>query len=197
MPDAPALHAWVDESMHPCGGGLAEGIYLLAATIAAPAECDRIRWDLRELLIGRNERLHWRDETAERRRQIAAAIGSLELVHTVVVGAPLDEHKQERARRLCMELLLIELDRCGVRQVWVESRKATQNSRDLRMLDAVRNKGVIGAGLHLDFALPKAEPMLWLPDAVAGAVGLAHRHEDLQPRDLLGDKVIELRRLLT
>lgn len=34
--EPPALHAWVDESLHGAGGALAEGVYLLAATIADP-----------------------------------------------------------------------------------------------------------------------------------------------------------------
>lgn len=36
MNEPPALHAWVDESLHGAGGALAEGVYLLAATIADP-----------------------------------------------------------------------------------------------------------------------------------------------------------------
>ncbi|MFT3872233.1 MAG: hypothetical protein QM714_06230 [Nocardioides sp.] len=112
------------------------------------------------------------------------------------MGVPLNEHKQERARRLCMELLILELNRLGVSQVWVESRKARQDQRDLRMLDAVRSTGLIDMTLRMDFVQPFAELMLWVPDAVAGAVGSDRRGEDAVPLSHLAETVTILPRLL-
>jgi hypothetical protein len=190
--DLPTLHAWVEESMHLAGPGLDEGVYLLAATIADVGQVEDVRGRLRSLLIGKNQRLHWRDETSKRRRTIAATIAEYDIAHTVVIGTPLNQHKQERARRICMELLLIELDRRGIDQVWIESRKSSQDARDLKMLDAVRSKKLISSSLRLDFAQPTAEPMLWIPDAVAGALGAALKLDDVLPRDLLDVAVTEL-----
>jgi ribosomal protein L39E len=143
--------------------------------------------------IGKNQRLHWRDENVKRRRTIAATIAEDDIAHTVVIGTPLNEQKQERARRICMESMLMELDRRGVRQVWMESRKPSQDLKDLKMLDAARSKGFLGAGLRLDFARPKAEPMLWIPDAVAGALGAALKADDMIPREMLAASAAELR----
>lgn len=192
MTAAPTLHAWVDESMHAAGRSLDEGVYLLAATVADVDHVAEIRDRLRSLLIGKNQRLHWRDESSKRRRTIAATIAEYEIAHTVVIGTPLNEHKQERARRICMELLLMELDRCGVQQVWIESRKTSQDARDLKMVDAVRSKSLISTELRLDFAQPTAEPMLWIPDAVAGALGAALKSDDALPRELLAAVVTTL-----
>lgn len=192
MTSAPTLHAWVDESMHVAGRSLDEGVYLLAATVADIDHVAEIRDRLRSLLMGKNQRLHWRDESSKRRRTIAATIAEYEIAHTVVIGTPLNQHKQERARRICMELLLMELDRRGVQQVWIESRKTNQDSRDLKMVDAVRSKSLISAALRLDFAQPTAEPMLWIPDAVAGALGAALKSADALPRELLAAAVTEL-----
>lgn len=86
----------------------------------------------------------------------------------------------------------MELDRRGVQQVWIESRKASQDSRDLKMVDAVRIKSLISAALRLDFAQPTTEPMLWIPDAVAGALGAALKADDALPRELLAAAVTEL-----
>lgn len=100
-----------------------------------------IRHRLRGLLIGKNQRLHWRDENLRRRRTIAATIAEYDIAHTVAIGTPLNEQKQERARRICMESMLMELDRCGVPQVWIESRKPSQDLKDLKMLDASAQQG--------------------------------------------------------
>ncbi|MFT3798733.1 hypothetical protein [Microbacterium sp.] len=108
LTSTPVLHAWVDESMHAPGGVLTEGIHILAAAVADPASCEPVRAELRRLLPGGARRLHWRDENPRRRRVIAAAVATLDVAQTVIVGAPLDQHKQERARRLCMERLLHE-----------------------------------------------------------------------------------------
>ncbi len=114
MTSTAVLHAWVDESVHTAGGALAEGIYLLAATIADPVACGPIRDELRGLLLGRSRRLHWRDHTRRRRRLIAGTLAQLDVTHSIVVGAPIDPQRQERAHRLCMERLLHELAAVGV-----------------------------------------------------------------------------------
>jgi hypothetical protein len=42
--------------------------------------------------------------------------------------------------------------------------------RDLRLVKALRGKRSISSSIRVEFARPKDEPMLWIPDAVAGAV---------------------------
>lgn len=179
------LHAWVDESIHIRGSALSEGIYLLAATVADPRVCDPAREALRSLLPGRASRLHWKDSDARSRRRIALVAAGLGVQHTVVIGAPLDARRQERARRLCMERLLHELGAVGVSCVWAESRTASLNRQDLRMIDALRSRHAVPPGLKLEFMLPSAEPMLWLPDIAAGAVGLHRRNDDPRPYETL------------
>ena len=90
--------------------------------------------------------------------------------------------KQERARRCCLECLLYELEGSGVTQVWLESRTASQDRCDRKLVDSARDRGLISHQLSADFAQPVQEPMLWLPDEVAGAVSAAQRGE---PRWLL------------
>ena len=189
--DVFALHAWVDESMQ-MPGQEREGLYLLAAAVASPATCDPVRENLRELLLKGAERLHWRDESAPRRAKIASAIANHDLVHVVVVGAPIDARKQERARRQCMERLVFELGVLGVSQVWLETRTSSLNERDRRMFAALHAKNAMPARLRIDFALPTDEPMLWVADAVAGAVGQARRGFALDVRDALGHGIDEI-----
>ncbi|MEU4385434.1 hypothetical protein [Promicromonospora sp. NPDC023805] len=180
-----ALHAWVDESMRAARDGR-EGLYLLAAVVADPSACDAMRETLRALLLRGAQRLHWRDETVDRRLKIASAIGAQDVALVVVVGAPIDHRRQERARAICMERLLYELDQVGVRQVFLESRHDALNTRDIRLVDALRIRGSISRTIVVNFALPKLEPMLWAPDAVAGAVSSARFGHDADVADELG-----------
>ncbi|MFD0483059.1 hypothetical protein ACFQ46_10670 [Kineococcus sp. GCM10028916] len=161
-----ALHSFVDESMRQD-----KGLYLMAAVVADPDECDSVRDDLRKLLKGRQKRLHWRDEDAPRQRKIATAVGKITLSSVVVIGAPMDPKRQERARRVCMERLYMELWELGVGSIFQEQRTPSLNKHDHKMRDALRSQKAIPDELRVEFAQPNEEPMLWIPDAVAGAVG--------------------------
>ncbi|WP_433011878.1 hypothetical protein [Kribbella sp. CA-294648] len=59
---------------------------------------------------------------------------------------------------------------------------ALLDGRDRSLVDSARRTGLLSGRLAVDFALPVQEPMLWLPDAVAGAVTAAQLGE---PRWLL------------
>jgi hypothetical protein len=169
-----------------------DGLYLLAATVARPRACDPVRDSLRELLLKGAQRIHWRDESTPRRLKIASAIADHDLLHVIVVGAPIDARKQERARRRCMERLVFELGVLSVSQVWLETRTRSLNDRDRRMFAALHAKHAMPADLRIDFALPTAEPMLWVADAVAGSIGQARRGVGRDVRDALGHGVTEI-----
>ncbi|RQN02022.1 hypothetical protein EHW97_14805 [Aeromicrobium camelliae] len=178
------LHAWVDESMHAPQAGQS-GMYLLASAIADPDGCEPVRERLVKLLPKGKTRLHWRDEDEKLRASISAAVGDCDLSHLVVVGAEYRPDSQERARRRCMDRLLFELENFGVSGVVFESRTQSLNKKDLEMVAALRGQGRLKS-LRVDFGLPSEEPMLWVPDAVAGAVGLDLRNMDSRPRQLIG-----------
>ena len=151
-----------------------QGTYILAAVVRDPASCEPVRADLRSLLLRKQVRLHWRDEDAARRGTIAAAVASVEMTAVVVVGVPVAKAKQERARRLCLEVLLPHLSGLGVSQVWLEARTPSLNKADMAMVLALRGQRAIPGTLRVEVARPLEEAMLWLPDAVAGAVGADH-----------------------
>ncbi|GAA0577577.1 hypothetical protein HPO96_14650 [Kribbella sandramycini] len=171
-----ALSAWVDESVivGPPGG---TGTYTIAAVVADTASCGDLRRELLGLAIKPGVRLHWRGESVKRRDVIAAAIGQMDIAAILTVGAPMERSRQERARRCCLEQLLHELAQLEVSEVRLESRTAAQDRRDLQLVDSARRKRLIPGDLLVGFAKPGGEPMLWLPDAVAGAMS----------SDLLGD----------
>ncbi|MEV0282823.1 MULTISPECIES: hypothetical protein [unclassified Kribbella] len=127
-------------------------------------------------------RLHWVAESAKRRDLIAETVAGLGVVAIVVVGSPVHRLKQERARRCCLERLFYELDQLGVSEICLESRAPSQDNRDRSLVDSARDKSLLSRGTSVEFARPLQEPMLWLPDAVAGAVTAANLGE---PRWLL------------
>jgi hypothetical protein len=177
---APALSAWIDESIivrkdHP-------GAYTLASVITDPVDVDDLRFALRALREKRLVRLHWSAESAKRRDLIAHAIAEFDIAAIVALGTPVHRPKLERARRCCLECLLYELEGFGVTQAWFESRTKADDRRDRSLVDSARDKKLISHKLTVDFAQPLQEPMLWLPDAVAGAVTAAQLGE---PRWLL------------
>lgn len=163
-----------------------DGTYLLVAVVAEVARCEEIRMTLRSLLYQRQERLHWRDEEAPRRTKIAGAVGGLDLAATVVIGTPLAKSKQERARRKCLETLLPNLEAMGVTHVVMEERTPSLVEADKKMLLAIRGKKLITRAIHVETARPKDEPMLWLPDAIAGAFGAARDGGRTDWMDLIG-----------
>lgn len=166
-------------------------MYLLAAAIACPSTCNETRQVLRSLKQKGQRKLHWHSESAPRRRKITAAIAELDACASVVIGTPVAKSNPERARRKCLATLLLHLDGAGVTQVWVENRQAALNKRDAQTVLYLRGARMISRALRLEFAHPGDEPMLWLPDAIAGAVGLARRGVP-EYRETLGTMVEEM-----
>lgn len=186
-----ALHAWVDERMN-VDPGQDKGTYILAGVVADPTDCDPLRDALRSLLQRRQRRLHWRDEAGPRRTKIAVAIGALDVAAVVVVGAPMANRRQERARRICMETLLPTLERdYGVSRVLLEARTPTLIRKDREQVANLVGKKLITPALRVGSARPLEEPMLWISDAVAGAVG-ADRLGNPEWLDILRHTVTEI-----
>lgn len=169
-------------------------MYVLAAAIGDPTACDPVRADLRGLLRTGQRRLHWRDEDDKRRTQLAEAVGKLDMTAVVVIGAPVDNSRQERARRKCMEVLLPYLDQqLQVVQVWMETRTKSLNRGDHKMVVALRGRRLLTSQIRVDMSRPLEEPMLWVPDIVAGAVGAASIGAEPRWQTALGGMVTKLR----
>ncbi|GAA4612775.1 hypothetical protein GCM10023195_55050 [Actinoallomurus liliacearum] len=73
-------------------------------------------------------------------------------------------------RRKCMERLLFELPAMGVYEVMMEAREAKQNRHDMALARAMRARKEVPSGFRVDHAFGSGEPLLWLPDIVAGSI---------------------------
>jgi hypothetical protein len=128
-PEPPAFRAWVDES----GSDRAQdpGTYILAAVVLETILEDDVRKTMRSMRLPGQEKLHWRDEDARRRRKIATTVATVPAHNFVVVrSTPLVlPHDPERARRKCFERLIWELAQMGVDEAVFESRGKADDRR--------------------------------------------------------------------
>ena len=163
--------AYVDESIR-----TTEGFYILAAAVLDEPDRDKARDELSRL-SQRGMPFHWRLEHPRRRSEAISVVRELASLHVVVVGAPVNPRRQERARRQCIEALLYHLESAGTAHVLLETRNATADRRDIAAVDQFRARGVISHAIRVDHGRPSEEPLLWLADIVAGAVSAAEGGE--------------------
>lgn len=141
-------------------------------------------------------RFHWRLEQRADQRRAVGRLAALSALHVVVVGHRMENARQERARRQCLERLLWELDQMQIAQVWLDRRTESLNRRDREFVGTLRARGIIGKRLRVDFLHSfdgnDGEILLWLPDIVAGAVAAARGDGDVELRATLAGSLREL-----
>lgn len=163
-----AKTAYIDESLR-----IGRGLYLLAAVIVADTDADNHRAALQALLYRGQLRLHWRDESTQRRTHLIAAMHSLRHIGAIVIAAGAIHGRQERARRKRLERLLTELVSRGITTVIFERRHPDLDARDRTMIAALQRQHTLPTALRASWKHPIQEPLLWLPDIAAGAASLA------------------------
>lgn len=161
------LTAYVDESLRRRPGD--HSVYAMAAVIVKPADQDDVRAALESLRVGKNPRLHWRDEPPRRQLVIARRLAELPVQGIVTVYLYDKDVRTERARRRCLERLLIEIDRAGVSAVFVEGRSPEQDQQDRGLLTGLRTARVVPRSLTVTWKPSAGEPLLWAADTVVSA----------------------------
>ncbi len=99
-------------------------------------------------------------------------------------GYPIGMRRQEEARRRCLTTLLADLRHEGVGELVIERREdRLLNTADRQTILDAQHAGMASPSLVYRFELPKAEPLLWVPDAMAGAIGIvpSTRHARQHP----------------
>lgn len=160
--------AYVDESAryHPDGS-----VYVVTAVIVRPDVAEAARSLLRQLLFPGQRRLHWREERPARRALVIDAVSRLNPVAITCAVRPVAPHRQERARARCLTRLLWELTEHRVTNLVLEARDEPLNNRDAHTIANARRAKQAPDAMAFTFGDPSNEPLLWLPDAVAGATG--------------------------
>jgi hypothetical protein len=137
-------------------------------------------------------KLHWARECNALRGEVIRLLASLSVPILVVVRACEPYERQERRRRLCLERALLELHGRGVRRLVLESRGNHDDLRDRSLIEALRSRKVLQQTPEMIHKPGKIEPLLWIPDAICGAVGQALRGNDGFLRDLLVANATEI-----
>jgi len=169
MPPRPAAaRAYIDESIRESP----PGHYVLAAAIVDDDQADVLRHMLRSFIPRRAARFHWHEVPAANRLEMCHLLSSTDLRHVVAVATPLDPKRQERGRRVCLSATSWELNARGVYRLQLETRRQ-RDANDRRFLLGEQRANRLPLALQYEFGHPNQEPLLWVPDAVAGAVAAA------------------------
>jgi hypothetical protein len=161
--------AYIDESER---SGAFGDRYLLGATIPfKDASRESHRDVMRDLLLSNKKKVHWYGSVAAHKRDIVSAISQLEVMHCVVTRDRTSGESSQRARSKCLELLAFELQDFEVDFAVFESRSTGLDRKDLSLLNFLRSSKTISSALKATHVPGKDEPMLWIADAICGAVG--------------------------
>ena len=149
------LHLFVDESK-------AKGYVMAIASIAAP-QVEQAQQALRALRIGRQTSLHFKHESARRRRLILS-----ELAHRGWSGhiVSSQESRQDLARAECLSLLVDFALSVGARQITLEL-DASVERFDRQTLYRLLAQRARQRSLSYQLVARAYEPGLWAADAIA------------------------------
>lgn len=146
-----ALHAFVDESK--------KRDYIVAAALITSDDVTAARRAMRDLRIGKQQRIHFKDEDDSRKKQIITAVLSVSAGCRIYVC-----RTRRSAREHCLTCMVPDLVDLGVGRLVLERDESTEQL-DKRILYAQLRKA--GSSMNYQHDSPHREPMLWAPDAVA------------------------------
>jgi hypothetical protein len=127
----------------------------------------------------RRRPFHWVTEGPVMRAAAIDLIGRLPLQAHAIVGAAASQHHLEYTRERCLRELFRSVDGQNIDRLMIESRERSvavvgQNRRDFETLIEARHAKELPPTVRYEWVL-KEEPLVWLADAVAGAVLAAER----------------------
>lgn len=181
----------VDESLRQRAGG--EGSYFLAVARLNAGRAAEARAELRRALRPRQLRFHWRTEWSGDRLAFLQMIAGLEIVSTVVYQHPVRRRKQEQARVRCLWEAMGQFAAWDVQELIIESRQEPLDIRDRREIIAGQHAGLVASDLPYRHDVPKQEPLLWIADAIVGAVAAAIADGDERYVQLLPERCRQTR----
>ncbi|MDA3630152.1 hypothetical protein OU415_32315 [Saccharopolyspora sp. WRP15-2] len=172
------------------------GFYVLTGVVFEPRMLDEAHETLLSLK-GRRQKLHWHGMDAAEQQRVVKKLADLEGMHIVVIGSPVPLQKQERARAMCLnqlvvELFVVELYSLGIDLLVLEGRSPDLNQRDLRTVAGARQRLLPKAAkFRVDHSPGDAQPLLWAADIVAGVCRAAHLGKT-EHREMLANRVYDV-----
>lgn len=133
----------------------------MAATLCPAAEVNEHRRAMAGLLMPRERRIHFTKESSARRRKILAAIAEFGLVARLYQA----DKNDIAARRTCLAALVHDIAASAERLV-IERDESTVTVDKQALFHAAR-RHECSDSLQYELLAAHADPMLWIPDAVA------------------------------
>ncbi len=158
--------AWGDESVRL----LAEKPMYLIAACVLPEDPKAALAKIAKLMPMNAKKVHWRDMGIKDQKRSLEILSEISHSTYIVVAAPLNGRKQERARRKCLETLLPWLEHEGVSVLVLESRGEHADKKDIDFLLYLRRSQIVES-IDLEHADGRAEDHLCIPDQILGAYG--------------------------
>ena len=153
--------AFVDESLRP-------GRYLLGCVVVESEHAGELRRAVRHLLLPGQRKLHFKTESARRRRELLVAFGALDVTATVYVCRTKLGRNQEMARAECLARVVHDLQQLNQSvQLFIERRDGLDDVDRVVLRRARRPEPM----LSFEHLKPDQDPLLWLPDCFAWPVG--------------------------
>lgn len=137
--------------------------YRLAVTLIANEQVANARARVREQVLSGQRRIHFAKESDRRRKEFLSAIADLgSTTHIYRVGSL----SELEARQLCLTAALKDPRARSVSRIVVEIDPSIL-THDRRILTAVLRCRVGASDVTFRHERPDAEPLLWIPDAIA------------------------------
>lgn len=150
--------------------------YLMCSVTVDPVEVGPLRRSTRKLLLPGQSRLHFKTESARRRRELARILVSLELDVAVVAKRSELGFRPADLRDRCLSELIADTQGQGTgAQMYLESRHH-QDEADHASFARWRDPK---PPLNYEHVQGAADPMLWLPDAFAWLAGAGGEWSDM------------------
>ena len=167
-----SVHVFVDESQRVR--------YTICAAVVSPDDLRAVRRRLRGMLLPRQGRLHFVNESPQRRRVLLDAMRELPVRTRLYTSA----EKEPIARQRAMDALLVDMLALGGQRLVIECRESSQDERERRLIAAAVQRGMAPPDLSYGHCRAREEPLLWVSDAVAWAYG-AGSHWRLRAHSLI------------
>ena len=163
------LRAYVDESsvIHDSNQE-----YRICAVLVPLRIETELRETLKRFLSKGQTKFHWTQEDRRRRQRFTDFISRQNIDCLVVTHSDERRRNDERYRRKCFEKLYQELATHDISNISIEARSKSQNLLDIEHIVGLRGRGLY-SNLYLTHIAGKEEPLLWIADAILGAVNAA------------------------
>jgi hypothetical protein len=179
--------AHIDESGAYLSSDPDRRLYVICAVLTTSTVSSPIQETLRGLLLPPKPYLRHYDETLDRRLKIVECLSGLPLDGAIVTSTTCASAGQENARRRLLSALLPRLQHEeDIARVIVESRGGS-DSLDRRTVGRLRQSRHLTKALRVDHVPKTGDPLLWIPDFVAGCWIGAQYHSETGPWRILNE----------